>query len=217
MSRLTAHADAPSQPTRLRAVFLLMTLGYPLALHIALLNGKTRAALWLLFTVALGHALLPRPSAQRGTRLVAAGVTLLAVIGLAIHDISALYLPPILISAALLYLFGGSLLPGEEPLVTRFAGQLDGELDARTLRYTRGVTGVWALFFAAMLLECLLLTWLAPLEVWSLFTNVVNYFLIGSLFLLEYVYRLIYFRRWPTLKSLGWALDRQRLLEWLKG
>jgi len=205
------------QPARLGAVVLLMTLGYPLALHIAVINGNARPALWLLAAVALGHALLPGAGTRRVARLVAAGVALCAVTGLAMQDISALYLPPILISAALLHLFGHSLLPGEEPLVTRFARHIDGELDVRTLRYTRGLTWVWTLFFAAMLLESLLLTWIAPLEVWSLFTNVVNYFLIASLFLLEYAYRLVHFRRWPTLKSVRWALDRQRLLEWING
>ena len=66
-------------------------------------------------------------------------------------DVSALYLLQYLaLHAALGALFARTLRPGHEPLVTRLARAVHGELPAPIMRYTRAVTFAWTLFFAAM-------------------------------------------------------------------
>lgn len=73
--------------------------------------------------------------------------------------------------AALGLAFGRTLLPGQMPLCSRWAALLHGALTTEALRYTRAVTRLWALFFAALVAATLLLYLYAPHRVWSLFVN----------------------------------------------
>lgn len=192
-----------------------MTLGYPVALHIAVIYGYTEAAVWMLFVLAVSRSLLVFASTPPvATRLMAPAVALIALASLAVGDTAALYLPPILIAAALFQLFSHTLLPGEEPLISRLARRLDEVEDERSLRNAWGWTWVWTLFFAAMLIESVLLALFAPIEIWSLFTNFINYLLIAALFVLQFLYRMVYFRRLPTMQSLRRVLDPATLHRW---
>ena len=48
---------------------------------------------------------------------------------------------------------------------------------------------MWTLFFILLAFESLLLALFAPLEIWSLFANLLNYLLAGLLFTGEYFFR----------------------------
>ena len=101
-----------------------------------------------------------------------------------------LYLQPILINACGFYLFFRTLLPGETPLISRFAALVRGQLHPDVARYTHRVTQAWACFFALLTLESLLLALYASPYIWSLFTNLINYLLVAGFFVLEYLIRL---------------------------
>ena len=94
----------------------------------------------------------------------------------------------------MLWLFGRTLMPGREALITRLARHIHGTLPAEIERYTLHVTTAWCLFFAGMALTSLLLFFLAPLVVWSVF-NLLNLPLVVAMFLAEYLYRI---RRYPN-------------------
>jgi uncharacterized membrane protein len=100
-------------------------------------------------------------------------------------------LPALTVFGTLLMLFGNSLRPGRQPLVSRLAAQIRGRLEPRVVRYTRQVTLAWTLLFAALLLETALLALLAPPAIWSLFANGLNCALVAVCFVAEYG-----FRRW---------------------
>jgi uncharacterized membrane protein len=85
--------------------------------------------------------------------------------------------------------FGRSLGPGDTALCTRLADRLHGPLTPRELRYTRQVTAVWAIFFAALTLAILSLYLFAPLAIWSLFVNFVALPLVALMFVAEYAVR----------------------------
>lgn len=186
----------------LRRYAFILTLCYPLMLHIAIVNGYTGAAILALLTVSTAYALLLFLSKDRRRGWFAAALALAAFACFLLGDDSLVYLPPILISGALLYSFGRSLLPGKEPLISRLARHIDGIDDAPGLRYTRRLTVVWSVFFALMLLETLFLPVMTTKEVWSLFTNFINYLLILALFLGEFVFRLVYLRRRPSARAI---------------
>jgi uncharacterized membrane protein len=86
--------------------------------------------------------------------------------------------------------FGASLRPGREALVTRFARLVEGELSPADLAYTRGVTLAWAVFSAAVAAASVLLYILAPLELWSLFANLLTLPLVGAMFVAEFLVRI---------------------------
>lgn len=85
--------------------------------------------------------------------------------------------------------FGRTLLAGRQPLCTRFAAMVHGPLTPRHERYARQVTLAWTLFFAAMALASTLLFFLAPLPVWSVFSNFLTLPLVALMFIAEYALR----------------------------
>ena len=92
-----------------------------------------------------------------------------------------------IISGLLGLVFGHTLLPGEIPVISRFAELMHGHtLDEPARRYTRSVTWLWTLLFAILTLESLLLALFAEDRTWSLFTNFINYLVILVVFIVEY-------------------------------
>lgn len=197
----------------MRRLQTALLICYPLAVHFALLSSHTDWALWLLSIVSLVQLLTlsTSPGTRRWMALLPALVLALCITGLLQGTVLALYLPPIFISAGLLWLFGSTLRNGREPIITTFARVVFQESDPEQLHYTRRVTQLWSLFFLAMLIETILLSLLAPLELWSLFANILNYLFIALLFVLEFGYRRLRFphrtparKLWQQLASTDW-------------
>ena len=101
--------------------------------------------------------------------------------------------PYLTVYAFLFWLFGRTLRPGRQPLITRLATQVHGELPAQIARYTRQVTWAWCVFFAVMALTSMLLFLFEPLPIWSVFNNLLNLPLVVAMYLGEYAWRLLRF------------------------
>jgi len=81
--------------------------------------------------------------------------------------------------------FGRTLLPGREPLVTGLARLIHEHMTPVLLRYTRQVTVAWTLFFlGSAALSVLLFLW-APIEAWSVFANILSLPLVALMFVVE--------------------------------
>ena len=98
--------------------------------------------------------------------------------------------PYLTVYTFLLWLFGHTLRPGRQPLITRLAAYVHGELPAEIARYTRRVTWAWCVFFAGMALTSILLFVFEPLPIWSVFNNLLNLPLVMAMYLGEYAWRL---------------------------
>ena len=118
----------------------------------------------------------------------AQGTAALGALAPYVHWLS--YLQHAAIFLALGAAFGASLRGGREALVTRLARRVGDPLDAAGLAYTRGVTVAWTLFSAAMVAISTLLFFLAPLEIWSIFANLLTLPLVGGMFAVEFAIRL---------------------------
>ncbi|NEX21751.1 hypothetical protein G3480_15765 [Thiorhodococcus mannitoliphagus] len=93
--------------------------------------------------------------------------------------------------ALLTLVFGRTLLPKEEPMVTRLARLVHGHpLAPEILRYTRWVTLMWTLFFAGMTVASGLLFALGDLAHWSFFATLLTPALVAITFGAEYLVRL---------------------------
>lgn len=95
--------------------------------------------------------------------------------------------------AALAVLFGRTLVAGREPLVTRFARIVRGELPPEIVGYTRSVTAAWTLFFIVMALIAIVLYSTASREAWSAFVNLLTIPCVLAMFVGEYAVRRIRF------------------------
>lgn len=168
---------------------------YPLLAHLAtLVHSQTLA--WLALIVFFAVPLLPKLKARSLYAWLAILAVAAILYGCAVTGWARflMYLPPILLPSAALWVFARSLRPGETPLVTRIATQIRGPLPDELLRYTRAVTQFWVVLLAPMALGSALLAVFATPEFWSLMTNIVQYLLLGAAFLLEYAYRRRRFR-----------------------
>lgn len=174
----------------------VLLIAYPLLVHLAVIWSAPRLewlALVVMCAIPLWRGLRALRPGHWLALLVLAG--LLYVVAQAGGGMYALFLPPVVTPAAMLAVFAGSLRRGRVPLVTRLAQAGRGPLAPELLVYTRRVTQLWALVLAAIAGANAALALFAPLPVWSLFSNFVNYILVGLVFVLEYLYRR---RRFPA-------------------
>ena len=81
----------------------------------------------------------------------------------ALADACALYAASL---GMMLFVFGRSLLPSQQPLVAVIACRVHGSLRTDIARYTHALTVVWTLFFAAALATPALLFWVGPSGTW---------------------------------------------------
>jgi uncharacterized membrane protein len=93
------------------------------------------------------------------------------------------------INTALAIAFGRTLTGVRRPLVTVIAAMVHEQMSPELNRYTRQVTVAWTLFFIAYVLVSAGLFFLAPIEVWSLFANILTLPLIALMFLAEHQVR----------------------------
>lgn len=112
----------------------------------------------------------------------------------------------------LLTIFGVTLLPGREPLVTWLARKMHGAIPAEMTIYTRGVTWAWCCFFAGQLGTSLALFLWAPVVAWSLFVNVLNVPLLAAMFAAEHAYRMVHLPNPPRYT----AADFRRMVGFIR-
>jgi uncharacterized membrane protein len=93
----------------------------------------------------------------------------------------------------LLWFFGRTLFNGKEPLITQISRRVNGEVKPEIAIYTRHVTMAWCIYFAAQVIVSLLLYLFAPLNVWSLFINVLNLPLLILMFVGEFAWRVTHY------------------------
>jgi uncharacterized membrane protein len=106
-------------------------------------------------------------------------------------------LPHAAIYVFLLWLFGRTLRPGREALITAVARRFHGSIPRFIEAYTRRLTIAWCVFFAAQLVLSALLLAFASLDTWSLFVNVLNLPLLAAMFAGDYAYRVLRFPGYP--------------------
>ncbi len=102
--------------------------------------------------------------------------------------VSGLLYVPVLISLGLLFAFGRTLVSGT-PLIESFARLQETELSAAQVAHCRTFTAVWCAFFAANAVVCLVLAVAGNLWLWTGYTGVVSYLLMGLVFLVEWFVR----------------------------
>jgi uncharacterized membrane protein len=181
-----------------RRSVLLLACAWPLTLHYAILfaapewPARVNAA-----ALALAALIWALAAARPAVAIAAAGIAAALGALIAYAPQVLLFAPPVFINAAVAAFFGSSLRSGREPLIGMFARlERGGELPPDLARHARLVTWLWTLLTGAMALLALGLALWAPLETWSLFTNLVFYALIGVLFIGEYAYRRLRFRHY---------------------
>src|SRR2546422_6580825 len=165
-------------------------MSYPVLVYAGLTLVRPRTLAIILAVLLLVHGVVTWP--QRGlaqvSRLVLLPVVVVLLLAGLFNQGQFFLLVPVLINPLLLIAFGRTLLWGP-PMVETFARLRGRELPDEEVVYCRVVTGLWCLFFAFNGGVTLWLALGATLARWTLYTGVVSYMLIGTLFAAEMVYR----------------------------
>lgn len=186
-----------------------LTVAYPLVVYRGLQHWPPHVlgiVLLALFGALLGLRRLLRDGSQARPTGGAARWPLLLVgmlvLGIVLRQGVVFKAVPVLVSGGLLAMFALSLRGGGS-FVERLARRQDPELSPAKVRYCRQVTVVWCWFFVLNIAITLGLAAAAPLSWWTLYTGILAYLLIGTLFTVEYVVRKAKFRDYGT-----WWHDR---------
>jgi uncharacterized membrane protein len=187
----------------IKVISVAAVVAYPFVLHFFVVKNATGA-------LGVGLALLPiagylfwlMKTAQHRLRtalVLALGAVLLwAGWASKLIDFSAAYFfEHLLFNSLLMILFGASLLPGREPLISNLARRVHGSLPSEIAAYTVSVTWLWTIYFAATVVISLLLYNFSSLTVWSFFANVLGIPLAIVVFVGEYFYRVKTIRNFP--------------------
>ncbi len=206
-------------PARRKVVAGALMLLYPLVVHTAVVYDQIAIASISLLVISVVATVIAfsRASEHRGVLVFMFGLlAVLSLLNLITSTRYALYLMPILINLLMLAVFASSLWPGREPLITVFHRlTVNRDIDPVLVTYTRRLTWVWAMLFAAMALASAALAIFSPLAVWSLFTNFLNYLFVLALLVGEYFFRILHFRHYPH-PSLLKFLRHLLQIDWIR-
>ena len=216
--RPNLDVSAMTEPAAVRQITTALSFAYPVLAHFAIARnsaGLTIAALTLLAAISL------LPGLARGAAAAWLAVPIIAAVCWWLSGVDQpllpLYLPPIIVPAFLAFVFGNTLRPGRTPLISQLIRLLHAageEPEPAVWSYARRLTATWTALFVALATFNLLLAALAEPdgllrasgidpglavshEVWSLFTNLIEYLLVAAFFVIEYAYRRQKFPRQP--------------------
>ncbi len=99
--------------------------------------------------------------------------------------------------------FGRTLGAGKEPLVSKFARMIHGELPPEVVRYTRQVTVAWTVFFLMLFAASCVLYFGRFLPAWSLLANILSPLLVATMFVVEYIVRHRVLPNWERVGIMG--------------
>jgi len=182
----------------LSIVAFLFALVYPFAIYFGMLNfgargvGLVMLVLIIPFVIRRARRLDGRAI---GTVLEAPVIIVaLALVTVAVDDIAAVLVLPVLINGALCVTFARSLRK-EHSMVENFARLLVSDLSAEEITYCRSVTRAWCVFFIVNGVTAAIFAIAAPLSWWVVYTGLLSYALIGIFFSVEVLIRFHRFRR----------------------
>jgi len=183
-------------------LLILALVAYPLGIWF-LLDNVGVLALGAVFVgvaaVRFRRVFRARPI-TRALLLLLGAVFLLA---LALTDSERLLkLYPVAINLGFLIAFAVSLA-NPPSMIERIARSAGTELSAPAVSYTRAVTMLWCGFFAVNATISAGLAMAGSLQAWALYTGLISYVIMGTLFLGEYCFRQFYKRRMRTAGGAG--------------
>ncbi len=197
----------PSLSTTLRWLGVAaLVIGYPVLAHYSTSTSAATDIPDLGVSVSIAPTLavliwMTWNAPRRGLMLalcLAAGLGLWATWPLLRSNFDWLYyLQHVGTNLGLAAFFGLSLRQGHQPLISRLAQSIRGELTPQVETYTRKVTWVWTAFFLGIAVLSSVLFFFAPIKVWSIFANFLTLPLALLVFAIEFMVRLRYLQNEP--------------------
>lgn len=181
----------------MRAATLCLIILYPLTTHFSIAIGDPNPSLFLLLLgillISTGLFIKHRYKTSAYVLFGAMGLYFAAYYIFPNH-FSILFIPPLMVSVFLLWLFGRSLAPKREALISQLANAYHGELPPHLELYTRRLTMIWTMYFALFAVSVFYLGFVNSESTWSFYFNLANYIVIAILVVGEYLIRIYRFK-----------------------
>jgi len=181
----------------------ILTILYPVATHIAIIFNMPQLVLIYLAIMLILYTATPlyKVSMLLVITMILSTLILLAAL-LYGNFINIILLPPIVVSFSAFLMFSRSLLKDRVPLITFFAKAMyKKDLPDNLLVYTKHCTIFWSIITGLIVIETIFLALFAPIYIWSLFCNILNDIFIALFFIVEYIYRILRFGRFMSVKD----------------
>ena len=102
------------------------------------------------------------------------------------------FYPPVM-NFIIFMIFFSSLF-GKETIIQKFAKMIKKELCPIELEYTKNLTYVWCVFLFLNFIISVITIFLSD-KIWMFYNCFLSYFLVGTLFIIEYIVRIIFRKR----------------------
>ena len=186
----TAETDSTTYMTA-RKFFMLLpiylaVLSYPFLVHFKMIENNHVP--FLIMLVLVGFAGMIKFIRTAIILVLMLAVSLLLVNNGGVNDLY--FMPPIAINFFVGMIFLNGLRKNQRPVIEKYIEAMEGSVDAEQRRYARSVTIAWVVVLFGLMLESIILSAFFSHEVWSLFTNFINYIILGLMFVVEYIVRL---------------------------
>ena len=103
------------------------------------------------------------------------------------------YYPPI-VNFGFFIVFFSSLFQ-EKTVIQKIALAENPDAGAETMKYTRNLTYIWAIFTFINFLISLYTVFMSK-EIWALYNGFISYILVGTFFVIEYIVRINFKRKY---------------------
>ncbi|MGF1718627.1 hypothetical protein L4D20_01120 [Vibrio kyushuensis] len=123
----------------------------------------------------------------------------LTIFGIIFKQYGWLTFYPVIVNLCMLALFFHSLKQ-PQTIIERLARLQEPDLPVHGVIYTRKVTKVWCVFFVINA-SIALYTCFQSIEVWTLYNGLISYLLIGALFAIEWIVRLMVRKKHESLEK----------------
>lgn len=181
----------------MRVVTLLLIIFYPIVTHFSVAIGDPKPSLLLLLIgvlmICVGLIHNHKYLSSAYTLFGALGVYFTAKFSFT-DPFTILYIPPLIVSVFLVWLFGRSLIGDRLSIISEVAKAYHGELPPQLAIYTRRLTLTWAVYFALFAISVFYLGFVSQGSRWSFYINLVNYVIIATLLVGEYLLRISLFK-----------------------
>ena len=102
------------------------------------------------------------------------------------------FYPPIM--NFLIFMVFFSSLFGKETVIQKFARMCKSNLEPAELIYTKNLTYVWCVFLFLNFVVSVITIFLSD-KIWMIYNCFLSYFMVGTLFIIEYIVRIFYRKR----------------------
>lgn len=198
--------------TWLNRVCTIGAVLYPLIAHLSIYFKHNEFAAFYLLCLFAIYLLGLRTELHWLLRVMIVLPLLVATFSITRHyDVAVwLYVPPILIPLWAALVFLTSLRHPDGGVISRIALMMEGDrLDATHRRYTDLITLIWGVVLLGMVVEAIVLAWLASFVTWSWWIYIGNYFVLFTLLVLELPVRWFWLGKRPQLKKMMRAMMRR--------